>query len=189
MLYIPKKTIERIRQKGHHYLVRVKQNQPNLYRDIASKIEQVPLSSYTQQDNSHGRKVTRTTRVYAVTNCEVMKNWKDLSTYIIVERSRKTKKEHTHELAYLISDMNWQAEQFHEAIKNHWQIENCLHWVKDVVHKEDKNKIRTASGPICASVFSAIAINFHRKNKHKSITNGQILFRANVKELFNMIRT
>ena len=113
----------------------------------------------------------------------------DLPTYIIVERQLQTKNEETNETAYFISDLDSNAEQFHHLVRIHWKIENCLHWVKDVIHKEDKNKIRSANGPICAALFSTIAINFHRRQHQYSITYGQILFRANVKELFNMIIT
>lgn len=186
---MPKKTVDKIRRSKNHYLVQVKGNQPSLYKDIGSKAKQPPLETYTEQDHSHGRKVTRTTRIYAVTNDQMKDMWTDLKTYILVERSRQTRTEISNETAYFISDLNWNAEQFHHLVRDHWKIENCLHWVKDVVHKEDKNNIRSANGPICAAVCSTIAINFHRKQQHHSITEGQILFRANVKELFNMIRT
>lgn len=189
MLCTPKKTVDAIRQSENHYLIQVKGNQPNLYKDIGSKINHSPIETYTEQDHSHGRKVTRTTRIYAVTNDRMKGIWTDLQTYVHVERSRQTKKETSHETAFFISDLKWDAEQFHDLVRDHWKIENCLHWVKDVVHNEDKNNIRSANGPICAAVFSSIAINFHRKQQHHSITAGQILFRANVKELFNMIRT
>lgn len=189
MLCMPKKTVNKIRRSKNHYLIQVKGNQPLLYLDIHSKTQQPPLTTYTEQDHSHGRKVTRITRIYAVTDARMRNIWTDLQTYIIVERKRQTKNEETNETAYFISDLDWNAEQFHHLVRNHWKIENCLHWVKDVIHKEDKNKIRSANGPICAAVFSTIAINFHRKQQQYSITDGQILFRANVKELFNMIRT
>jgi len=62
-----------------------------------------------------------------------------------------------------------------------------LHWVKDVIHGEDSNQIRTQNGPVNSSVFSSIAINIHRKNGNHSISDGQMKFSSNVKELFKYL--
>jgi len=71
-----------------------------------------------------------------------------------------------------MSDLDLNAEEFHQGIRGHWGIENRLHWVKDEIHKEDKNKIRCGTGPVAASIFSSIAINIHRKNGNDSISEG-----------------
>jgi predicted transposase YbfD/YdcC len=147
------------------------------------------ISYFAENDNSHGRQVSRTTNVYQVTNSSLKTQWQNLQTYIVVKRERIQQARLSQETACFISDLKLDAKTFHQIIKDHWGIENKLHWVKDVIHKEDKNRIHCGSGPIVASVFSTIAINIHRKNNHDSITHGQILFRANVKELFNIIRT
>ena len=93
------------------------------------------------------------------------------------------------ELAFFMSDLNLSAEEFHQGIRGHWGIENRLHWVKDGIHKEDKNKIRCGTGPVAASIFSSIAINIHRKNGNDSIYEGQIKFRNNVKYLVKFYST
>jgi predicted transposase YbfD/YdcC len=189
MLYTPKKTIHYLVEHKQHYVAQVKANQPTLYEDIKAQPQQNSISYFAENDNSHGRQVSRTTHVYPVTNLSLKGQWKNLQTYIVVKRERAQYGKLKQETACFISDLNLDAKTFHQVIKDHWGIENRLHWVKDVIHKEDKNKIHCGSGPIVASVFSTIAINIHRKNNHDSITHGQILFRANVKELFNIIRT
>ena len=127
--------------------------------------------------------------MYGASNSLKTKQWKGLNTYIIVHRQRTVQGKTVSENACFMSDICLSASAFHNGIRDHWGIENKLHWVKDVVHNEDDNRIRCGSGPIAASIFSTIAINIHRTNGNQSITNGQILFRANVKELFNLIRT
>lgn len=189
MPYTPKKTIQHFVEHKQHYVAQVKANQPTLFEDIKAQSLDKSLSSFVENDNSHGRQVSRMTNVYQVTNSSLKHQWQNLQTYIVVERERIQQGKLSQETACFISDLKLDAETFHQIIKDHWGIENRLHWVKDVVHKEDKNKIHCGSGPIAASVFSTIAINIHRKNNHDSITHGQILFRANVKELFNIIRT
>jgi predicted transposase YbfD/YdcC len=189
MLYIPKKTIQTIIECNQHYVAQVKANQPTLHQNIQAHVEIQPLDSFLEEDSTHGRRVTRITQTFTVTNETIKQNWSNIQTYIIVHRTRLEKGKTSYEKAFFISDLSLNAQAFHQIIRQHWRIENKLHWVKDVIHKEDKNRIRTGTGPVSASVFSSIAINIHRKINGSSITNSQILFRANVKELFNIIRT
>lgn len=89
-----------------------------------------------------------------------------------------------------ISDLfRHDAQLFHQEIRGHWTIENTLHWVKDVIHNEDKNRIVTDNEPVNSAVFSSIAINIHHKFGSHSITESQVKFNTNVKELFNYLRT
>lgn len=148
-----------------------------------------PIELFKEYDKSHGREVIRTTTIYDASKSVKTKQWAGLNTYIKVFRERQIGNKIEFETAYYMSDARLSAADFHHAIRNHWGIENKLHWVKDVVFNEDENRIKCGSGPIAASIFSTIAINVHRKNGNSSITNGIILFRAKVKELFNIIRT
>ena len=81
------------------------------------------------------------------------------------------------------------AQDYHIGIRGHWKIENSLHWVKDVIHREDKNQFKANFAPVNAATFSTIAINIQRKNGNHSITEGQIKFGAKLKELFHLLRT
>jgi len=96
----------------------------------------------------------------------------------------------SHGDALFISDLfETDAEFFHRGIREHWGIENSLHWVKDVIHKEDKNRIRILNGPMNAAILSSIAINIHRKNGNHSITDGIVQFNANFQDIFRLIST
>jgi len=101
---------------------------------------------------------------------------------------KKGKESHSDRL-YISDRYTIDAQYYHEGIRGHWTIENSLHWVKDVIHKEDKNAIRTANGPVNSSVYSSIAINIHRIHGCHSITESQIKFGTNVNELFKLLRT
>jgi predicted transposase YbfD/YdcC len=147
------------------------------------------LDIFVENDKSHGRKIKRITEVFSASEGIKHKTWEGLTTYIRVTREREKDGKVESEIAYFMSNMSNSAEEFHRGIREHWGIENMLHWVKDVIHQEDNNLIRCGSGPIAASIFSTIALNIHRKEGNASITHGQILFRANVESLFNIIRT
>ena len=53
-------------------------------------------------------------------------------------------------------------ERLPELTRNHWKIENCLHWVLDVVMDEDRMQNRTLSGPECLAAIRRIALNIVR---------------------------
>lgn len=114
------------------------------------------------------------------------RKWKHLSKYIVVERKRND----AHEISYYITDKKVDdAEYFYQITRHHWGIENGLHFVKDVVHKEDKNRIKQDAGAMFASLASSVAINMSRKEQEQSITYSQIFFRSNIREALNIIRT
>lgn len=81
------------------------------------------------------------------------------------------------------------ASFYQKGIRDHWKIENSLHWVKDVIHNEDDNRIHRSNGPVNCSVISTIAINIQRTNFHWSITESQEICISKFKELFLLIRT
>ena len=105
--------------------------------------------------------------------------------------TKRKKRQTVNDRLYISSVLSSDAEFFHNGIRNHWspdsyRDENKLHWVKDVIHNEDNNRMNTNNGPINQSIISTIAINIHRKNGNSSITDSQTKFGANVNELFNI---
>lgn len=82
-----------------------------------------------------------------------------------------------------------QAKRLGNGIRAHWGIENRLHWVKDVIFNEDKNRIRKGSGPILSSILSTIAINKLRTYGFDAITEGIAFAQANVNKIICDIRT
>ena len=117
-----------------------------------------------------------------------------MNTYIHVFKHtiytcpKRKKKEAFHDRFFIANQHYTEAKACFEGIRNHWKIENKLHWVKDVIHKEDKNRIKNEDGAVNCSIISTIAINIHRKNGNDSITDGQIKFGSNVKDLFSIFK-
>jgi len=191
MLCISKKTIEAIVDSGNNYVIQVKRNAKKLFVEIESQIlHQKPLSCFVETEKNHGRHSTWTVRTFNALHIEMQSEWKNVCRIIHVHKQTiKGEKYSDNNRFYITNLSDTDAQFFHTSIRAHWKIENSLHWVKDVVHKEDKNRMRTANGPINTAVFGSIAINLHRKHGDYSITLSQIKFGANVKELFKLIRT
>ena len=183
--------MERIVDGGNHYVIQLKKNQKTLFEEVERVIlHDYPLDSHTEHEKNHGRHSTWNVSTYNALQSDKTKEWKKLSRFIHVHKITIEKGKETHSDRFYISDKKTvSAKYFHQGIRGHWKIENSLHWVKDVVHNEDKNAIKTNNGPVNSAVFSSIAINIHRTKGDYSITDSQIKFRAKVPELFDLIRT
>lgn len=148
------------------------------------------MDYFETHEKDHGRQSWWSVHVFDASLSPKAKEWKNLCRFIHVhKRTIKKGKESHNDRLYMSDHFKTSAKFYHQGIRGHWTIENSLHWVKDVVHKEDANAIRKHNGPVNSAVFSSIAINIHRKNGNQSISKGQIKFAANLKKLFNLIRT
>ena len=78
-----------------------------------------------------------------------------------IERDGKTSRERR----YYLSSAKLDATTFARAVRGHWGIENRLHWVLDVVFKDDLARLRTGHGPANMTVVKHMAINLLRQAK------------------------
>jgi predicted transposase YbfD/YdcC len=173
-LHCQKQTLKLIRDKGCDYLVAVKENQPNLYKEIQKiAVQSKPLSRHQFFDSSHGRKVTRTISVFPV-NKFITSNWQDPQVCIQVEREGiREKDEPYYHLAYYLCSRQENAQVFAEKVQGHWSIENQLHWPKDVVFQEDLSPIHHKQAATNLSVLKTIGMNLFRFLGFESITQAQ----------------
>jgi predicted transposase YbfD/YdcC len=142
---------------------------------------------YEEVNKTGGRTETRKTFVYKDL-IGISDEWVDLKRIIRTERYVSTSKEETHNTAYHISDLRCNRAVFFAChIRRHWGIENCEHWVKDVVMKED---ISCTAGGMAAeniSIIRNIAINLFRSTGHTSIKYATELYASNFKELCRLV--
>lgn len=133
-----KKTAQLIIDSGNDYVIAVKGNQPNLYKQIQQNIN---LSRPTSVDTSFEQTRDRLTerRVSAFDNLDhISTDWVGLKRIVQVERLGTHPGKPYEETVYYISSIALEASDFAQGIRGHWGVENRLHWVKDVVFDEDK---------------------------------------------------
>jgi predicted transposase YbfD/YdcC len=153
-------------------------------------ITQKPLDYYEQHEKGHGRHSSWYVSVFDVVLNGISRQWKNLRRFIHVHKHTiKKKTESISDRLYMTDLYETSAQFYHEGIRGHWTIENSLHWVKDVIHNEDKNRIRTGNGPVNQAIFSSIAINIQRKVAARSVTDNNVNFSVNFKDIFKLIRT
>jgi len=91
------------------------------------------------------------------------------------------------EIVYYISSLRETAEEFARGIRGHWRIENSLHWVKDVVLREDASTIVKGNAPVNLSILRVISINLFRCNGYSSITKGQRFLSHDIDKLLALM--
>lgn len=151
-------------------MVAVKGNQPSLHRFVQQTTSHSPPTSrYITTERTRNRVTTRTVQVFNDLR-GISPQWVGLQSLIKVERTGTRAGKPYHQVAYYISSLTAAAVDFARGIRAHWGIENCLHWVKDVVFDEDRSTIRTGNAPANRSLILAIALNLLRGNGYSSIT-------------------
>ena len=147
-----------------HYLITVKGNQPKLKTQLAQlPWDDIPVG-HTEKDRGHGREERRTLQV-----CEVAAGlgfpYARAAVRIIRERRRLGAKKWESETVYAITDLDAADAQPHVLAyfaREHWQIENGIHYVRDVTLGEDASRIRTGSGPQVMATLRNLTIGLHR---------------------------
>lgn len=172
-LHCQKPTVKEIIESENHYLITVKKNQKKLDQALESVTNtQEPLSINIEQEKGHGRHIKRQVSVFK--SPDLLKpTWCGIQSLIRVERWGNRGNKDDHQIAYYISSLLENAEVFAHKIKGHWQIENQLHWVKDVIFREDNSSISHFQARTNLSILQTMAINLFRLLGFVSITEGQ----------------
>lgn len=188
-LHCQKETVKTIIESKNNYIIGVKRNQGNLYNQIEENIKKgIPVDSDTRIEKNRGREEVRIAQVYNDLN-NISNDWIGLQTILKIERMTKTHKKESKETAYYISSLpaNTLAGEFNQAVRNHWSIENSLHYIKDKTFGEDKSKIRKGSAPQNLSIIRNIAINIFRNQGYDNIAQAIRLVSDDIRKIYQMI--
>lgn len=159
------------------YILAVKGNQGDLHEEITESFEKVggttQAQSHTTENKDHGRLEQRTAYALAAEqwlSSEIMSKWMALQTIVKIETKTtfingKKKGQTRQEIRYYISSLPADSAWHNILIRNHWGIENKLHWVLDVAFREDDSRIRKGYGPENMAILRHIALNKLKNEK------------------------
>jgi predicted transposase YbfD/YdcC len=170
-----KEIVKQIRERGGDYVITLKKNQNGLYQRVEALFKEALLkqyqgfvfSSYRIAEQGHNRQETRYCMMLSDINEQIdpEEKWEDLQSIGRLDSMRVVKGKVTIETRYFISSLPNDAQLLSNSIRQHWGIENSLHWVLDVAFHEDESRIRKDNAPQNFAILRHIATNFLQQDK------------------------
>ena len=174
-----KKIAKAIRDQDADYFLSVKGNQKHLHQTIKTWFEHGETVQFRGMDCTHKRTVNKGHGRIEIRDCWAIndplafrslqknKGWVDVGSIVKIVRERRVGKKVQNDVAYYISSLPNNAELLLSCSRSHWAVENNLHWVLDVIFKEDESRIRMGSAPQNFATLRQIALNILKNDKSK----------------------
>lgn len=172
-----KEIARRIVTAGGDYLLTVKDNQEHLLEDIqrcfrdacARDLAGVEHDIFTRAKRAHGRHENRTyaiiRRPQGIRNLD---SWAGLCVIGMCYSERTVGEVMSAETRYFIGSKLASARYYGKALRNHWGIENSLHWQMDLTFKEDASRIRKRRGAANFALLRRLALSLLKQHPEKS---------------------
>ena len=161
---------EKIIAADADYILSLKDNHPTLHQQVKNWFETaqsigfegINVSISQRIEKGHHRLEKR--RVYTVPMSQIpqlyqLDLWAGLKTIVMVVRSSQHWNKTTQEVQFYITSLASDANKIGSAIRQHWGIENSVHWTLDVTFHEDESRIRSLHSPQNFALLRRIALN------------------------------
>ena len=176
-----KSIAKQIIEQGGDYVLALKGNQGTLNEDVRlfletelSKSKSNAITSVHEDiDKGHGRIEIR--KCFASDKIDWLAQkaqWTGIKSIVMIEEIQESKGKLSVERRFFISSLDANAKKLSHAIRSHWQVENSLHWVLDVVFSEDQSTTRkgnAAENMALVRHSSLNLLNNAKKNKFKNV--------------------
>ena len=167
---------DKIVAHGADYLLALKGNQPTLEADVESYFKTAPaaeLVAKTTVEKGHGRIETRTYTASSVVDWigsdrsyPGQPRFTTIKTILKVHDRVEHQDRCSFETRYYISCAPLDIERLSAGARGHWGVES-MHWLLDVVFKDDLSRYRTGNGAKNMAVVRRFSLNLIRANKAK----------------------
>lgn len=170
------KNIEAVIEGKGEYVVPIKGNQGNFYKDLEDYFDDKTLECiiagrsnsayYSQIEKSHSSIIKyeyfQTTDVNWYFD---RSSWKSLNSIGLVKKTIQNNGKVTVEKRYYISSLFVDIKDFSNAIRNHWSVENKLHWHLDFTFREDKNTTKNKNALLNLQIVNKFVLGILGKIK------------------------
>ena len=157
--------------KKAEYVFALKGNQGSLREDVelfvaeqrAVDYKHTMMSRAQTVDGDHGRIETRTvTVIHDVHWLQERHDWPGLKGVIVLESEREIGAKVERETRFYITSLTLPADRIASIVRDHWLVENSLHWVLDMVFRDDECRLRTNHAPANFCTIKHMAQNLIR---------------------------
>lgn len=166
-----KENVKSVVQLKGDYVVPIKLNQGTFYNDLALYFNERqldiikacgPHNTYLKAfEKSHSSIVTyeyfQTEDISWYSN---LKDWKGVKSFGLVKKTTQKEKNKSVEYRYYISSMYNDIDTFSKAIRQHWSVENKLHWHLDFTFKQDENSTMDKNALFNLQILKKLALAF-----------------------------
>jgi len=162
---------KKIIDKKADFILALKGNQGALHEDVkvfvaeqkAKDFKDTTVSRHETVDGDHGRIETRRyTVIHDVGSLQERDDWPGLQGVVMVESTREIGGKMDQETRFYITSLALLALAIAPMIRGHWAIENSLHWVMDMVFRDDECRVRTENAPENFMTIKHMAHNLTR---------------------------
>ncbi len=186
-MHCQKETAEIIVKNKGDYVLQLKANQGNFYKDVYAMFDDKYMDevdtdceyeTYSTIEKSHGRIEKRT--CYVLNELEFftdyISEWKGLKKIFAIKREVEKNGEKTTEISCYLSSKNTTAEKLMSYTRKHWEIES-MHHVLDVTYDEDNCRLLTQRAQENLNIFRKMGVSIHKNNlKNKKQTIKSSMF-------------
>lgn len=166
-LHCQKKSAKKVIEEKGDYLFVVKDNNPNLRKDIELYIQNEELEQITKKELNGGRIETRT--AYVTTDIDWLQGkdeWSGITTIGAIHTEFEKNGKVSSEWHYYISSKRLNAEELLKHARLEWAVES-MHWLLDVHFREDKTKVWDMNVQQNLNILRKIALNLAREYKNR----------------------
>ena len=170
-----KEIAKAIVEKQADYVLAVKANNATVHEELKWFFDDIDLATDQQEglidthrsvDKDHGRIEIRE----CICSEEIdwlkpsLKGWNGIRTIAMVKATRIIGDQESQESRYYVSSLAPNAELLSTAVRAHWGVENSVHWVLDMVFREDESRMRMGNSPENFAILRRVALNLVRRD-------------------------
>jgi len=172
-----KNVTKEISEADADYVLALKANHGTLHDEVTTFLvdaaardwRDVPHQFHQTVEKAHGRLETRRYWITEAIDWLADKaEWEKLRSVAVVEATREVRGQISTERRYYLTSLPADAVRLAGAVRGHWEVENCVHWVLDVQLGEDANGVRQTNAVQNLATLRAITLNILRRDQtHK----------------------
>jgi predicted transposase YbfD/YdcC len=196
-LYTHTDMAQQILDRGGHFFMVVKDNQPLLHEDIELQLARDPLPGevrweYSSRTKRHGRLEIR--RVVSSAELNDYLDWPGVGQVVqrTCERIALKSGKRTKEVSYAITSLDHRQATVQDLARlwrGHWTIENRVHYVRDETLGEDRGQIHTADAAQALSALRNAVLTTLRGRLWDSIAQALRYYGTSVRHSFELVAT